>query len=112
MKLYRIQDKDGRGPFKPGFSHIWIRFRKDSENLKPLIAPEIARIDGEHHAIGCKSIEMLRRWFTKKEYRTLRRHGYQAVIIRDAKVLKEDETQSLFARTTPLNLNVVHFKLY
>ena len=33
--VYRVQDADGRGPFKPGFSHQWVEERADHENLLP-----------------------------------------------------------------------------
>lgn len=28
-KIYRVQDADGRGPFKPGFSRKWVIDRDD-----------------------------------------------------------------------------------
>ena len=33
--VYRIQDNEGRGPWKPGFSSQWVIEREDLENLLP-----------------------------------------------------------------------------
>lgn len=40
--LYRVQDRNGRGPFKPGFSRVWIQ--KDGPELKPGITEEFPDI--------------------------------------------------------------------
>ena len=81
--IYRIQDKDGRGPWKPGFSHRWVEIRPDHNNL-PAWYEEFGPLHnyisyGEHCGSGCKTIDQLRRWFTKSEYRTLLKYGYRAV---------------------------------
>jgi hypothetical protein len=33
--VYRIQDKKGRGPYRPGFSSQWVEDRDDHDNLFP-----------------------------------------------------------------------------
>ena len=35
--VYRIQDSNGRGPWKPGFSHVWVEDRCDLVNLRPIV---------------------------------------------------------------------------
>jgi len=93
--VYRIQDKDGRGPFKPGFSHRWVQSRDDHENLVPWFV-EFGPIHKtictfEVAGTGCESIKQLRRWFTKKEYKRLRGYGYMAVKMDVDRILASSE---------------------
>ncbi len=115
MKVFRIQDKDGRGPFKPGFSTKWVEDRPDHINLKPWMIdfnglPKGA-IDGMVMGVACKTIEQLKRWFTQTEYSTLLNYGYRAVII-DATVLVESNTQCFIQRAEPFNESVEFIELY
>lgn len=114
--IYRIQDSDGRGPWKPGFSHRWVEDRPDHDNLPPWII-EFWRIDrkllvGECAGSGCRTIEQLRRWFSKSEYKTLLSYGYRAVRMEVNRILGESEIQLFFGRATPLNQDVIGIKLY
>ena len=114
--IYRIQDSDGRGPFKPGFSHVWVNERGDHENLKPCTQ----QFDGirnklllsEHYGCGCKNLKQLRRWFTKQEYKKLKKYGYRAVKMKVARIVAESEIQVVFGRAIPLNENIDEIRLY
>lgn len=113
--VYRVQDKDGRGPWKPGFSHRWVEDREDHNNLPPWFV-EFGRIDsrgiyGMTMGSACMSAEQLRRWFTASEYATLRKFGYQAVKM-DACVLAESEVQCFIQRAKPFNEDVEVVELY
>lgn len=114
--VYRIQDKDGRGPWKPGFSATWVEYRQDHENLKPW-GYEMGPIhenatDDEFVGCGCRTIEQLRRWFTLSEYKTLLTSGYRAVKMDIKRSLGDSKTQCLFTRDIPLHINVKRIKLY
>jgi len=93
MRIYRIQDKQGRGPFKPGFSDKWLEDRDDWDALKPWydeMGPvHRLGIAGMSMGIGCRSLDQLRRWFSAGEYLTLLRHGYQAVGMNAGRILGE-----------------------
>lgn len=116
MVIYRIQDRYGRGPWKPGFSHKWVEDREDLVNLPPTLRDYRGMLEcanaGYAMGYGCKTIDGLKRWITPKEYEMLRGFGYKAVKMEVSKVLMETDTQVLFARSLPLNLNVVVFRLY
>lgn len=97
MKVYRIQDKYGRGPWKPGFSSKWVEFRPDHENLIP--SYEEFGIDVFRYPYaksGCKTIDQLKRWFTESEYNKLHNYGYRAYEIKTKKLYAESEIQIIF----------------
>lgn len=114
--IYRIQDQDGRGPFKPGFSHKWVSERRDHENLRSWLE-EFGPVHnqllvGEHCGCGCKSLDQLRRWFTKSEYKKLRKFGYRAVKLNPGRIIAESDTQCVFGRATPLHKGAENVRLY
>jgi hypothetical protein len=114
--IYRVQDVNGRGPWKPGFSHMWIERRPDHDNLMPFFQ-EFGRIDlkaikGMHVGCGCKTKEQLKRWFTQQEYERLLMHGYSAVQMEVGRILAQSDIQCVFERAKPLYKNVTKFNLY
>lgn len=116
VAVYRIQDDEGRGPFRPGFSKTWVKERADHENLIPWydeFGPVHNNVlSGAWSGCGCLSKKQLRRWFTKPEYRKLKKHGYRAVKMKVGRVLAESEIQCFFSRSKPLSEDVESFKLY
>lgn len=118
-EVFRIHDAAGRGPWRPGFSHLWVKSRSDLENLIPwpvqFDAPKILyqMVKSRKHAgCACRTIEQLRRWFMPEEYETLLKYGYEAVIIRVDQVLAESDIQLVFLRDRPLNDGGSVFDLY
>ncbi len=114
--VYRVQDGEGRGPWRPGFSHRWVEDRPDHENLLPW-PMEFGRVDrrllyGEAAGSACRTLEQLRRWFTPSEYRTLQRYGYRAVRLEAGRILAEGPTQCVFGRAKPLREDVKAVNLY
>ena len=81
----RIQDADGRGPWRPGFSHYWIDPNKD-DSLCPPMMLEFPRWRAklDHAAsrglvhVGCyvDGVRGLHRWFTPDELSRLARLGF------------------------------------
>ncbi len=117
VTVYRIQDKDGRGPWKPGFSHRWVEDREDHDNLVPWpmeFGPVHKKIfTWESAGSGCQTIEQLRRWFTKSEYETLLSHGYRAVKMEVSRILAASDIQCVFTRSNkPLNCDFEVVSLY
>lgn len=115
MTVYRVQDKQGRGPWKPGFSHQWVEDREDHENLPPWVL-EFPRIiekfrRGFVYGCGCTTLNKLRRWFTESEYQKLVKLGYRAVKM-EAIVLGESDIQCVFERFKLLNQDVEEIELY
>lgn len=116
LTIFRVQDKDGRGPWKPGFSHKWVKDRDDHDNLVPWLY-EFGRVDrtanyGMAIGCGCLTLEQLRRWFTPTEYETLRRFGYRAVKMEAGRILAESDIQCVFERAKPLREGVETVELY
>ena len=114
--VYRIQDKQGRGPFKPGFSSKWVEPRDDHENLIPWIYEfgmvQNKAIVGCAVGCACQTVEQLRRWFTQSEYNTLKRFGYHAVSLEAGRILAESDIQCVIERAIPLREQVTPFDLY
>ena len=112
--IYRIQDKDGRGPWKPGFSDKWVRQQPDYSLIPWMFTMGQVHLKAEPDEIcgcGCLTKEQLRRWILKSEYELLLRYGYKAVKLK-GRVLGEDINQCVFAKRQPLNRYCKEFKLY
>jgi hypothetical protein len=113
--VFRVQDKTGRGPWRPGFSHKWVEPRNDHKHLLPYYVEfnqTLPRYIQPHAGCGCSSIDQLKRWFTKSEYDALKRLGYSAVKIKADEILARSETQVVFRRNKPLSKAAVRFDLY
>ena len=110
--IYRIQGDNGRGPFKPGFTNRWLN-REESELIMEFIAPGLHKTDKyKYTGTGCVSIEQLKKWFNKEEYKFLLKHGYKAVKIKADKITIKTENQCIFLRRKPLYKGCLVFKLY
>lgn len=117
--VYRVQDAEGRGPFRPGFSHWWVEERADHEKLLPWMVefgPDAIPRDGwpfgKHFGSACRTLEQLRRWFTASEYATLQSYGFQAVEMDVSRVLRESDIQLMFQRARPLRSGTQPVVLY
>jgi hypothetical protein len=114
-RIYRIQDADGRGPYKPGFSHVWC----DSFGLPPPRTwmeefPGLHKRMNEdmHYGAGGNSIEQVRKWFTPTEYCRLLILGYRLVSMEVDHVMAESRNQLVFKRAKPLKEDIEFHDLY
>ena len=118
VKVFRVQDSEGRGPFRPGLSKHWVIDRDDHENLKPWpkefgdILPRGEWPFGKHYGCACRTLDQLRRWFNENEYSTLQQLGFKAVQMDVQRVLAEGDTQLVFLRNRPLRTDVDAVELY
>lgn len=112
--LLRVQDSEGRGPFKPGFSGRW-RDRTLFPGMKELPTfmeefglKSILRLlrPGEHMGCAVRDLRGIHRWFSPTERMRLRELGYSVVKIEVDRILAESENQITFARSRPLNVDV------
>ena len=109
-RVFRVQDSDGRGPFKPGHSKDWAD-EFDTPGLAALppwgdefgwdIIDRLGR-PGEFYGSGVRTIDALRKWFSPTERKRLAALGYFVVTLSIDRVLGESENQLLFARNKPL----------
>lgn len=111
ITIFRYQDNDGRGPFKPGMTDRWLVDHKS----KPIGLIEVDPMKvrraiymfsklnrGEHHfGFGCKTLDDLFRWFIPEERKYLKTLGYQIVSVRGHLILG-NESEVLFSRRYPL----------
>ena len=115
-KVYRVQDQFGRGPWKPGFSHLWVDSRQDHENLLPgyIEFPNwLNRVyTWETLGHGCATKDQIKRWINEAEYKILTNHGYQAVELEVNRIIDKSSTQCVFAKIGPLFQDAVAFDLY
>lgn len=110
--VFRVQDADGRGPFRPGFSKQWSD--AGSTLLRPPTWMEefgedaIGRLGrpGEVFGSGVRTLAGLARWFTPTEAERLHRFGFRAVSVPGCRILAESEHQVLLARSRPLFVGV------
>jgi hypothetical protein len=106
--LYRWQDKDGRGPYRPGMSRYWAD--QDNQANNPPFFQEfgmdITKQCRPGEAMGCafRTIEQMRQWFTDAERQRMRLMGYEFGCMEADRVIAESERQVVFARRKPFRL--------
>jgi hypothetical protein len=107
--VYRIQDRDGRGPYRPGFSHKW----SDAEGpILPTIfedfGPNLTRLFARPGHYGCAFLQLdqARTWFSKREAAKLAALGFSLVEISDAEIVASAPRQVLIRRDRPLHRKV------
>lgn len=61
---------------------------------------------------ACKSLKQLKRWFTRREYGTLLKHGYKAYMVEVTAIVAESETQVLFSFDEPYVARCREIRLY
>lgn len=114
--IYRIQDKEGRGPWRPGFSSKWTIERSDWKDLVPFQMQfgnvHQLRTPGMTMGCGCMTIDQLKRWFIPKEYETLLSFGYQSVSMEANTIVAQSDIQCVFERFRPFYMDAHPFDLY
>ena len=117
MTIFRYQDDEGRGPFRPGMTERWL---VDHES-KPVGLINERGVWGVRGAIdrfirlnrmphqfgfGCETLDCLFRWFTQDERKTLNDLGYRIVAMMGDRILG-NQNEVLFARRLPLSRRAV-----
>jgi hypothetical protein len=115
ISVYRIQDHEGRGQFKPGFSAIWSdEFFVPGVEAMPTWIEEFGHdlverlgFPGEHYGSAVRTLPEINKWFSANEQERLRRMGYNIVSMTVDRILAESKNQLVFARKKPLYKHVV-----
>jgi len=110
-RILRVQDAEGRGPYRPGFSAVWC----DSFGPPPPMTwleefPHLGRrvrrlqreYGGAHFGCGCRTEQQIHTWFTPTERYRLAKLGFQLVAMHVDRILAESPTQLVFLRERPL----------
>ena len=113
MIVWRVQDKNGRGPYKPGLSSQWAD--GDSGRICMPWWIELGLPITAHQSLGndmysgCafRSVEQARQWFSRGELRRLARLGYELVPIDADAIAYETPTQLVIQCERPLRQCVV-----
>jgi hypothetical protein len=113
-RLFRVQDSEGRGPYRPGLSHRW------SSPIGPVVLPWWTELKldlraamalipaGMHSGSAFRSMEQLADWFVPEEREKLAGLGYHIVRFKPHKIVAETPTQVVFAQNFPLS-GLLHF---
>jgi hypothetical protein len=107
-QIYRVQDSEGRGPYRPGKSYRWTD--EDHYRNPPFYVEfgwTVGSIAKRWHAgevggCGFRSIEALKHWFSDSERSKLDALGYSIVSMKADRIIAESRNQLVFARRTPL----------
>jgi hypothetical protein len=97
--IYRVQDNEGRGPFRPGMTTRWLRDEVD-ERLLPVYQdiPDFserinrARMKARgalYAGVACRSLEQFLLWFNGRERQTLQRLGYKLADASQCEIIGE-----------------------
>jgi hypothetical protein len=98
--VYRVQCKEGRGPFKPGFSHRWVDPDVNIQN-KPTIMEDFGWdfmskcTPGAQAGCAFQNLSDLRRWFSGDELIKLYDLGYRVCEITVDRIVMKSSTQML-----------------
>ena len=111
MKVFRVQDHKGRGPFKPGFTRFWLDPSKPESELLPSMFDEFPNVmglllDHGHQGCACTDLDTLKRWLNAAEMSLLKHVGYRIVSMNADKILAQSKNQVLFWRKLPFNTDI------
>ena len=114
IRVYRVQDETGRGPYKPGFSHKWTDAHHNERNpslfedfsLQPNDL-ENAWHPNENGGCAFRSLKQLHSWFGLTERFRLEELGYSIVTMLVDRIIFESERQLIFARKRSLRLGAI-----
>lgn len=111
MIIYRVQDREGRGPFRPGFSRRWIDpiggsmlppfYEEFGAGVIEKLRAHVAKYGGSC-GCGCSSLDGIGQWFTTYEQHRLDFFGYHVVCVEAQKIFAESKNQVVFWSAKPL----------
>lgn len=109
--LLRMQDINGRGPWKPGLSDQWVDHERRFDlpalqedfgfDLKPMVDAAFKR--GLHIGTAVRGAEIFNQWFTPTERVKLAMLGYRIVDASACEILGETQYQAVIGSAEPLS---------
>lgn len=115
--VYRVQDREGRGPYRPRFSHYWTDPEHDARNpLEPTMMYDprtmVLRHNSDAFGYAFRTPSLLLEWFSITELHRLAELNYYPVTMLVDRVLKESPRQLIFWRNRPLAVGVRRVPLH
>lgn len=107
--IYRVQDREGRGPYRPGFSQRWAD--EDGPDCPPWwietgesMEAAMSRMSDPslHYGCGFDTLAQLHQWFTRGELRRLDRLGFKLVSFAPDKIIARTDRQVVFGHGSRL----------
>jgi hypothetical protein len=109
IPAYRIQADDGRGPWRPGFSHVWIEGNAPAGRLTETVmdlvpVDQLQRLpQSMMYGSACRTLSALMDWFTPREQQRLAQLGFHPVRLMADVVVAESRWQMLIGRSRPFH---------
>ena len=111
--VYRVQDKEGRGPFRPGFSQYWL----DDDLGERVHLPCWSQEFGDdliqknyrkrhHYGSAVTNVDLITIWFSPSELLRLYHWGYSVVSMEADRILAESTLQVVIERKRPFHKGV------
>ena len=111
MVVYRVQDPEGRGPFRPGFSRYWLDEDLGERSRLPSWGEEFGHDlisknyrKRHHYGSAVKTLHEVTIWFSASELLRLKLYGYSVVKLQADRILAESTVQVVFERKKPFNI--------
>lgn len=104
MFIYRIEDDNGQGCYRNGageYNKLKCHDNDIEKHPTPLMDRGILRYIEENEITGFKDLRQLKKWFTLKQIRRLRRNGYVIKKIEVEQITAYGECQILAVRKPP-----------
>ena len=109
--IYRIQDNEGRGPYKPGLSIRWMDPDSDQSSRPPFYFEfprmDLSKLVPRRSGCGFRTLDQLLSWFTTREISALEKLGYSIVYMDAEEILAESSRQLVFTRSQPLYVGAI-----
>lgn len=107
MEIYRIQDKHGRGPFRPNFTQKWCEYHHELPSILHEFPDLLREMDkfhkkGFHIGVGVRGESGIAKWFCESEIEKLKALGFKIVQCVGVSVVCESDNQVVFASNLPL----------
>lgn len=105
--LLRVQDKSGRGPFRPGFTKQWCEYNHSLPSLFEEFPDLLSKTLPLSHAgmslgVAVRGWEGIKKWFSGNELKKLEKFGFKVVEVKNYRIVCESEHQLVFAAQYPL----------
>lgn len=116
VAVYRVQDNEGRGPFRPfrqGFPQYWLDDDLGTRSSLPTWGDEFGHDlirknykKRYHYGSAVKTLHEITNWFSPSELIRLYYWQYSVVMLQADRILAESTLQVVFERKKPFHIGV------